>query len=69
MEAYITAEIEVIRIEEDVITASVEKCEAYYYVPLDGDTPTNATPAGWTVYYDNGDIVNYTGPDKPEMCP
>lgn len=64
MEAYTTAEIEVISIEEDVITASVTGCEQYYYEGVN-----STSPVGWTVHYDDGTSTNYSGSDKPSMCP
>ncbi len=64
MEKYVTAEIEVVNIEEDVITASVTSCEARY--PQFANT---SMATGWTVHYSDGSTANFSGPDKPAMCP
>ena len=69
MERYETACIEIAYFEDDVITASV--MEGEFYNVNSSDTPNSTGPAryGWTVYYSDGEVQDFPGGDKPEICP
>ena len=58
MERYETARIEVEQFEEDVITASVVRCEQGTC-----DSDMNI----WMIYYSDGDFDEYYGEEKPDF--
>ena len=64
MERYETARIDVIQIEEDVITASVDYCSDDWGGDHDDDHIV-----GWDVFYTDGSHEYIEGSDKPEVCP
>ena len=70
MERYETAIIEVEQFDEDVITASVIRCEPR--MGIDGSH--YEIIEGWDIYYSDGtcDLLEGTGDQempKPEVCP
>lgn len=58
MERYETAAIELIQLDEDVITASVTRCE--YMVDDHGEW--------WVIYYSDGSQKEYDDWEKPDVC-
>ncbi|MBQ6394983.1 MAG: hypothetical protein IJH87_01360 [Atopobiaceae bacterium] len=64
MERYETAFIEISDFEEDVITASVERCSS-------GATCMSGGWTSWTIYYTDGTSENVRTDigSKPPMCP
>ena len=67
MEAYETARIDVIKIEEDVIAASVEDCVEVW--ASDHTSLDDERLVGWDVYYTDGSNEYIDGEDKPGICP
>ena len=56
METYITAELELVDMDEDVITASVINCTSFPVNSADG----YSEGLGWTVYYSDGSSQDFS---------
>lgn len=67
MERYETARIDVIKIEEDVITASAK--QAYECADIWGGPHDDSYIEGWVVFYTDGSSEYIAGSDYPSICP
>ena len=67
MERYETARIDVIKIEEDVVTASAKQVD--YCTDIEGGSHDDPYIESWLVYYTDNSYEFIEGSDKPSICP